>query len=235
MDKIFTRSDLAGLSEIIWSLGPAGISRSEFVELLRKLSELLGADFAASYVWSEACKRSTDGIAWNIPETAMKMHETTWQNIDPLTPLLRQRQRPTLTAEVMDRRSLEKSDFYHQFLRPNGLHHGINVYYVSEGVDVRDLRIWRAKGEPEFGNREKQILMVLEPYFIRALGVKSAAIQCLTVREREVAQLASRGLTDKEIARQLGIGFTTVRSHLNQALSKLNCMNRTELSASIRN
>ena len=37
-----------------------------------------------------------------------------------------------------------------------GLYHGINIYFVRNGVDIGDLRIWRAQDAEMFGEREKE-------------------------------------------------------------------------------
>src|SRR5262249_1640792 len=52
----------------------------------------------------------------------------------------------------------------------------------------------------------------------------------LSAREREVALLVARGLTDREIARQLGTSHRTVDSHLRQASAKLGCSSRTAVA-----
>ena len=57
------------------------------------------------------------------------------------------------------------------------------------------------------------------------------ASERLSEREAEVARLAAIGWTDKAIARRLGIGFTTVRSHLGHAFRKLGVENRVQLAA----
>jgi len=60
-----------------------------------------------------------------------------------------------------------------------------------------------------------------------ALGTRRGS--ALSARERAVVQLASIGLGDKAIAQKLGIGFTTVRTHLGHAFRKLGVENRTQL------
>jgi len=51
----------------------------------------------------------------------------------------------------------------------------------------------------------------------------------LSPREAEISLLIFKGLTDKEIASVLRIGYYTVRTHLNHIFFKLDVTNRTEL------
>lgn len=49
--------------------------------------------------------------------------------------------------------------------------------------------------------------------------------------EREVAELAARGRTSRDIAEALGVSVRTVHSHLHQAYAKLGIGDRGELAA----
>ncbi len=53
----------------------------------------------------------------------------------------------------------------------------------------------------------------------------------LTPREREVAQLAVRGLTNRQIAETLVITEKTAANHLQRVLDKLDLHSRTQLAA----
>jgi DNA-binding CsgD family transcriptional regulator len=53
----------------------------------------------------------------------------------------------------------------------------------------------------------------------------------LTRRERETAELAARGLTDREIADALFLSIRTVHAHLRSAYAKLGVAGRGELAA----
>ncbi|MBI2839716.1 MAG: response regulator transcription factor [Acidobacteria bacterium] len=50
----------------------------------------------------------------------------------------------------------------------------------------------------------------------------------LTSREREVLLMLARGLTNKEIARVLGVGAGTIKTHVLSILAKLGVSDRTE-------
>jgi DNA-binding NarL/FixJ family response regulator len=58
-----------------------------------------------------------------------------------------------------------------------------------------------------------------------------AAFGGLTRREREVARLVSRGLSNRAIATALGIGERTVEDHVARAFSKLGFSSRAQLAA----
>ncbi len=60
---------------------------------------------------------------------------------------------------------------------------------------------------------------------------KSAGIrtEALSAREQEVLLLFGRGLTDKAIARELGISTITVRHHMAAIRDKLHCHNRVQV------
>ena len=51
----------------------------------------------------------------------------------------------------------------------------------------------------------------------------------LTLREREVACLVARGLSNKEVARELGLSSGTVKLHLHSIFQKLGVKNRFSL------
>ena len=62
----------------------------------------------------------------------------------------------------------------------------------------------------------------------RMAGTTPAPAEALTDREQEVLQLLARGLQNKEIAAQLGIGERTVKFHVSAILGKLHAANRVE-------
>lgn len=57
-------------------------------------------------------------------------------------------------------------------------------------------------------------------------GRDEAAAEALTARELEVLQLASEGLSNRELARELMVGEATVKTHLHHAFTKLGAANR---------
>jgi DNA-binding NarL/FixJ family response regulator len=68
----------------------------------------------------------------------------------------------------------------------------------------------------------------------RAAGSHAHPLAELTPRQREVADLVARGLTNKEICSALGIAEGTVKAHVAALLETLGVSNRTEAAAVLR-
>ncbi|MEZ4327423.1 MAG: helix-turn-helix transcriptional regulator [Polyangiales bacterium] len=91
-----------------------------------------------------------------------------------------------------------------------------------------------------FGRKERQVAEALAP--VLSLGdlawrarreahePEPAAFDVLTARQREVARLVARGLTNREIAGLVGSSENTVRNHLVAVYRKLDVSTRAELA-----
>jgi DNA-binding CsgD family transcriptional regulator len=198
-----------------------------FIDVMR----LLRGDFGASYIWNARKNRFDEALNFNMTPSNLRRYDDWYQFHDPMTLQLRARRRATLVDDVIPRDQLIRTEFYNDFLARDGLHHGVDMFIFDGERDLGDFRIWRAKGRPDFCQRDLDLLDALEPHLRRAF------IRCcgsmLTPRENEVATLVARGCTDRDIARILGIGFGTVRTHITNAMSKNGCANRAELAAAI--
>jgi DNA-binding CsgD family transcriptional regulator len=195
--------------------------------------KLVKADFGASYVWNRQVRRFEGGLIHNMDPANIQRYESWYQFHDPHTFELRAKRRATLIEEVTPYKELQRTEFYNDFLRRDGLHHGVNVFLFDGERDLGDFRLWRAASSPDFGEREIAMLNTIAPYIQRAIIRNSHQFDQLTVRESEVAFLVARGCRDREIGELLGIGFSTVRTHINRAMEKKCCANRAELAASI--
>jgi ATP/maltotriose-dependent transcriptional regulator MalT len=66
---------------------------------------------------------------------------------------------------------------------------------------------------------------------VRVAGRKRRAEGELTETEHRVAELAARGLSNKEIAQAMVVTVATVETHLSKAYAKLGVRSRTQLAA----
>ncbi len=75
---------------------------------------------------------------------------------------------------------------------------------------------------------------IVESVLKNGNDVPDHAIQ-LTKREREVVDLISKGMSNKEIAQELHIATFTVKSHVHNVLEKLELTTRLQIAAFVRN
>ncbi len=61
-----------------------------------------------------------------------------------------------------------------------------------------------------------------------SVGPRPGDLARLTARERQVLDGVARGMTNKEIARDLGIGPGTVKTHVERLIAKLGVADRTQ-------
>jgi len=224
--------DLRLFGDIVARLERLGPELDARAVIFTDVMRLLHGDFGASYVWNPRRKRFDEALSFNMAPGNLRRYEDWYQFRDPMTFQLRARRRATLVEEVISRAKMERTEFYNDFLARDGLHHGINLFIFDGERDLGDLRIWRARGRPDFGERDTGLLDALEPHLRRAL-MRLGRHEALTPREHQISTLVARGLTDRDIARILGIGFGTVRTHLTKAMTKCGCSNRAELAAAI--
>ncbi|WP_245575047.1 response regulator transcription factor [Chitinilyticum litopenaei] len=57
----------------------------------------------------------------------------------------------------------------------------------------------------------------------------------ISKKEKEVLELIAKGMRNKEIARELGLAESTIKSHLGQLRKKLGVSNRTKMALHLKN
>jgi DNA-binding CsgD family transcriptional regulator len=204
-----------------------------------RLLDLLDADYYASYVWDASRHVFGSRVALNMSDRNLSSYEAYYQYHDPITSKMQSRRSATLVEQVMPQSELVKTEFFNDFLYRDGLYWGVNMYAWVGDENIGDMRIWRGRKRERFGADTLELLELIKPAFVAALNrgrresVASVAPErldvVLTERELAVARLVQIGLRDKAIAQRLGIGFTTVRTHLGNAFRKLGVESRTQL------
>ena len=199
--------------------------------------DLLHADHFASFVWSHEQQRFDRGVWINMDAANLATYDAHFQYHDPITFLLQSRRRATAVSEVIPHAQLRRTEFFNDFLARDGLHWGINLHAFDGARALGDLRIWRGRHRREFEVRDKQLLDLIEPAFIAALRRSQPPAPRampealgLSPRERDVARCVCRGLTDKQIARELQIGVASIRTYLHRIFEKTGVQRRAGLA-----
>ncbi|MQB46017.1 helix-turn-helix transcriptional regulator [Rhizobium sp. ICMP 5592] len=221
-------------ANIIGALSCGNLNFDVREEVFPDILKLLRADVLASFEWNRRSNSYGNAFIINQDPNNVARYHKWFQYRDPMTEKLRGLRRAAHVEEVISKHDLGKTEFYNDFLARDGMQHGVNLFMQSNGHELADLRVWRYGTRPDFGDREIDLLTIIAPFVRRALSAAPAvSLDVLTERERDVALLVARGCSDKDIARILGIGFATVRTHLGSCLAKLECSNRAEIAAHV--
>lgn len=205
--------------------------------------QLLQAQFYASFVWHSETQSFADTVQINMDPGNIAGYEAYYQFNDPITPVMQRYQVAVRSTDVLPQHDLKQTEFFNDFLFKDGLYWGVNLYAWHQGKNIGDMRIWRDKRQENFSNDDLLLLDMILPAFSASLvrareqqtvepgkRISSAVYTHLSPRELQVAQFAANGLGDKEIAKQLAISPTTVRTHLDNAFKKLGVNKRHTLA-----
>lgn len=217
-----------------------GDDRDIRAALAPSLLRLLRADHLASFVWHGGETGYGDRVAINMDPANLQAYELHFQFHDPVTPRMARYETAMDVDSVIDRRELEGSEFYHDFLARDGLHHGINRFVYRGRRHVGDLRVWRSAGRPPFDDDDLAILDLVgftlgaHVRTPRALSLPGSMAEILTAREREVATAVLEGLDDAQICARLHISYGTARTHLGHIFDKCGVHSKMGLVAAVR-
>ena len=226
-----TGEEIAVFADVIHDLARPTMDVDPRAATSERILRLLRGDTLASYVWEPGKGQYDKPVSVNHDENKVAQYVASLQFSDPLTRRMRALKGAQIVENCFPMADLERTAFFTDFLQPDGMHHGISVFLPTRSGRVFDLRIWRSRHREPFAQREIDLLDTLALHIARALQSGDEGLGVLSPREREVGRLIARGCTDKEISDILGIGFSTVRTHVNRCFDKLECSNRAELSA----
>ncbi|MBB3945573.1 DNA-binding CsgD family transcriptional regulator [Rhizobium skierniewicense] len=121
------------------------------------------------------------------------------------------------------------SDLMRQFGIVNGLMIPINAFSGDRHI----LRFDGDRSEPDQGTFNEIGMIALHAFDVydRMRRAEMVAPRNLTKRELEVIRWTSQGKTSAEIGQILTLSDHTINAYLNNAIRKLDCVNRTQLVA----
>lgn len=135
-----------------------------------------------------------------------------------------------LCAEILRRRPdaevVVLSTFLDEELLNQALRRGAKAYVLKD-VDVGELvQIIRAvrRGESGFDSRSAALVRAI------AAGTSAGSEPALTDREQQVVELIARGLTNREIGREMFVSESTAKFHVRNVMRKLAVRRRAEVA-----
>ena len=107
--------------------------------------------------------------------------------------------------------------------------------YLTRGGSLADLvAVMHSVAQGEMLCSPRVAAVLMQRLADLAGGRMARDYSPLTAREQQVAGLLDRGLSNKEIARELGIEVATVKHHIHHVLEKLHVTRRADAAAHLR-
>ncbi|MDC0678284.1 LuxR C-terminal-related transcriptional regulator [Sorangium atrum] len=242
--------------QTMWDLnGALGASldlHSVLKDAYRLLLPLVGADYGALAVtWSERAGEY-EWIAENLPPAffgsyeAMAPHDFVHSSVQAKMQIV------VCDSEMIDRRAFERNMMYHRARELGSpIEQVIAVMLHASGGLQSGLSLYRKRRRP-FTEREQRMLQLLTPAIANAVRncwlfakearpakqiemvhpapqVPTVLDARLTPRERQVVSAIIRGLSNHEIAEELGCSLNTVKKHVQHIFEKLGVESRQML------
>jgi DNA-binding NarL/FixJ family response regulator len=110
------------------------------------------------------------------------------------------------------------------------LNAGAKGYLLKDAAEVDLVRAVHSvsRGKPFFSPEITQALLEDYVRFLQQRNLQDS-YELLTDREKEVLQLLAHGKSNKEVATALDLSTTTIESHRNSLMKKLNLHNTAEI------
>jgi DNA-binding CsgD family transcriptional regulator len=119
-----------------------------------------------------------------------------------------------------------------ELFRIYGMRHETIVPLPPDGEVDHRVILWRADG-PDFSERDQLLLTLLRPHLAEwdVSRRRSRSDAVLTEPQSELLDLVATGLTNRQIARRMGLSEGTVRRHLENIFERLGVNSRTAAAA----
>lgn len=214
------------------------------MRLLPALASTFAADAVCLYE-IDTLLNAGEHRLFNLRPDSLSVYRQHFARLDPLHPrIAAQRGVDVLRlSDVIDHDDLVRSDYYRQFMLPLGMRDEIEIVLREFGRPVAGVSLIRGVSRRPFDENDAEWarsalpmlrLLLREPLRLDAGTVDSLLqhVYGLTGRELEISGLIGAGLSNKTIGQRLGIGVSTVKSHVHNILAKTGVASRAALISS---
>jgi DNA-binding CsgD family transcriptional regulator len=192
--------------------------------------------------------RQSHFLTYNVDLAFHRRYIRGLYQFDPLHPQhFPSEQRIVTLSDALPGRFRSNSDYFGTFVAPQNVQDIVEIFFRRDDRIVAGISLLKYRvGSPLSGDNIRLIGTVhplIEHYLITVLSSAVAAADedgvpmgnpfGFTDREGSIVGWVQAGLSNKQIARQLGIGVATVKTHVRAILSKTDTTSRATLLAKL--
>ncbi len=222
-------------------LGPGGmatryseVNPQKLPSILHRIKNASCMDSVGLFL-NNADGRFSQGMIIGLPEDFEHLYRSIGQPIDPVLAYVRRTGRPASTQTHLGSR-WTTSQLYNKVSRKFGLD-GFAALPIYDGQDMHGILYFgteRVETTAQLNTDGLLDLSVFATQVSTEIAQLPRQLPHLTPRQRDVAELASAGLSNAEIANELSTGESAVRKHLKALNRVFGTDNRTAMSAAYR-
>ena len=210
-------------------------------ELRSRFMDTAGEVFGAQH-WSIALRDETGALSQvdlqGLPDSFIDYYTQYGIEIDPLRAYVLEYHAPVHEQILFTEESWKHSDLYtHGCGQQYDHEHAMTGAIVGNGKLMGLINFARPSGTPAFNTQDLTHLSAVSAHLSATLAMLKMQspnlLPQLTPRERQIAELVAKGLTNAAIGSQLWITQNTVKQSLKRIFRKLDISARTELVAKI--
>ncbi|WP_041619291.1 helix-turn-helix domain-containing protein [Stanieria cyanosphaera] len=176
---------------------------------------------------------------WGLPETFCDRYQAVGRSVDLLSQKMIEQQIPIHNLSVQSLKDWHNSKLYQEVFRIFEIEHGMVAPLIGVGRLIGGIYFMRGKNLPAFNDYDLIRLSSLCQHLSVRLAtfrlvIAPSLINCLTLRELDVAELVAQGCSNREIALKLNISRDAVKQILKRMFQKLNVSARAEMIAKLK-
>jgi len=140
--------------------------------ILRQLERILEADNCNFFLVSEPEHGLTlsSVVARGIDEKFLRLYRRYYHGFDPFPKKLFSTHADVLlTDEVIPYKSLTRTEYYHDFLKPQCIHHQISIHLKSGNQPLGIVSLFRPRNTKAFSSKHKAKAKMMAPFLAGAL------------------------------------------------------------------
>ena len=177
--------------------------------------------------------RQSHFVTYNVDPSFHQRYVKGLYQLDPLHPrhFTGPRERVVTLSDALPTARRSDSEYFHTFVAPQGIRDIVEIFFRREDRIVAGISLLRYGRSAPLERDDLKLVRTVHPLIEDYLGAmlpklpergadSEARRYALTERERVTLSLVEEGLSNKEIARRLGITVSTVKTHIRSILAK---------------